>query len=94
MFFDMNVSNTKSKNLVLASPLKQNLTKIRNWLGAPELFMAPLTRGGVEDTKLEAKAKDTKKPKAKAKNSPCEDRSSQGQECSRPRPRNNDTTRK
>ena len=61
MFFDMNVSNTKSKNLVLASPLKQNLSKIRNWLGAPELVMAPLTRGGVEDTKLEAKAKDTEK---------------------------------
>ena len=72
MFFDMNVSNTKSKNLVLASPLKPNLSKIRIWLGAPELVMAPLTRGGVEDTKLEAKAKDTKKPETKAKNSPCE----------------------
>ena len=59
MFFDMNVSNTKSKNLVLVSPLKQNLNKIRNWLGAPELIMAPLSRGGVEDTKHEAK--DTKK---------------------------------
>ena len=62
----MNVSNTKSKNLVLVSPLKQNLNKIRNWIGAPELIMAPLSRGGVEDTKLEAKdtkleAKDTKK---------------------------------
>ena len=45
----MNVSNTKSKNLVLASPLKQNLNKNRNWLRAPELLMAPLTRGGVED---------------------------------------------
>ena len=61
MFFDMNVSNTKSKNLVLASPLKQNLNKIRNWLGAPELIMAPLTKGGVENTRLEAKVKDTKK---------------------------------
>ena len=42
-------------------------------------------RGGVEDTKLEAKAKDTKKPKAK--DSLSEDRPSpgQGQECSRPR---------
>ena len=57
MFFDMNVSNTKSKNLVLVSPLKQNLNKIRNWLGAPELIMAPLSRGGVEDTKLETKDK-------------------------------------
>ena len=45
----MNVSNTKSKNLVLASPLKQNLNKNRNWLGAPGLLMAPLTRGGAED---------------------------------------------
>ena len=53
----MNVSNTKSKNLVLVSPLKQNLNKIRNWFGAPELIMAPLSRGGVEDTKLEAKDK-------------------------------------
>ena len=92
----MIVSNTKSKNLVLASPLKQNLNKIRNWLRAPELIMAPLTRGGVKDTKLEANAKGTKKSEAKAKNSPYEDRPSQGQgqECSRPRPRNRDTTRK
>ena len=59
MFFEMNVSNTKSKNLVLVSPLKQNLNKIRNWLGAPELIMAPLSRGGVEDTKLVTK--DTQK---------------------------------
>ena len=59
MFFDMNVSNTKSKNLVLVSPLKQNLNKIRNWFEAPELIMVPLSRGGVEDTKLWAK--DTKK---------------------------------
>ena len=59
MFFDMNVSNAKSKNLVLVFPLKQNLNKIRNWLGVPELIMASLSRDGVEDTKLEAK--DTKK---------------------------------
>ena len=45
----MNVSNNKSKNLVLSSPLKQNLNKNRNWLRAPELLMAPLTRSGVED---------------------------------------------
>ena len=43
MFLVMNVSNTKSKNLVLAYPLKQNFNKIRNWLGAPEVIMAPLT---------------------------------------------------
>ena len=61
------------------------------------------TRGGVEDTRLEAKAKDTKKSEAKAKDtkkseakakdSLSEDRTSrgQGQECSRPRPRTKDT---
>ena len=50
-------------------------------------------RGGVEGTRLEAKAKDTKKSEAKAKDSLSEDRSSrsQGQECSRPRPRTKDT---
>ena len=44
-----------------------------------------LSRGGVEDTRLEAK--DTKKSEAKAKDSLSEDRHSrgQGQECSRPR---------
>ena len=44
-----------------------------------------ITRGGVEDTRLEAKAKDTKK--SEAKDSLSEDRHSrgQGQECSRPR---------
>ena len=53
------------------------------------------SRGGVEDTRLEAKAKDTKKSEAKAKDSLSEDRPSrgQGQICSRPRPRpkNKDT---
>ena len=43
MFFDMIVSNTKSKNLVLASPLKKNVYKTRNWLWALELVMSPLT---------------------------------------------------
>ena len=49
-------------------------------------------RGGVEDTRLEAK--DTKKNEAKAKDSLSEDRHSrgQGQECSRPRPRTKDTS--
>ena len=48
------------------------------------LFLMILTRGGVEDTRLEAKAKD----------SLSEDRHSQGQgqECSRPRPRTKDTS--
>ena len=46
-----------------------------------------ITRAGVEDTWFEAKAKDTKKSEAKAKDSPSEDRHSRGQgrECSRPR---------
>ena len=43
MFLVMNVSNTKSKNLVLAFPLKKNLNKIGNWLGAPELTIASPT---------------------------------------------------
>ena len=44
-----------------------------------------LTRGGVENTRLEAKdtkkseAKDTKKSEAKAKDSPSEDKPSRGQ---------------
>ena len=52
------------------------------------------TRGGVEDTRLEAKAKVTKKSEAKAKDRLSEDRHSggQGQECSRPRPRTKDTS--
>ena len=51
-------------------------------------------RGGVDDTRLEAKAKDTKKSEAEAKDSLSEDRHSwgQGQECSRPRPRTKDTS--
>ena len=49
-------------------------------------FNIMFDRGGVEDTRLEAKAKDTKKL--------FEDRHSrgQGQECSRPRPRTKDTS--
>ena len=56
-------------------------------------FCEAIARGGVEDTRLEAKAKDTKKSEAKAKDSLSEDRTSrgQGQECSRPRPRTEDT---
>ena len=53
------------------------------------LFEATLKpRGGVEDTRLEAKAKDTKK--SDAKDSPSEDRYSRGevQESSRPRSKN------
>ena len=55
---------------------------------------AIIIRGVVEDTVLEAK--DTKKSEANAKNRLSEDRPSrdQGQECSRPRPRTKNTTRK
>ena len=61
-------------------------------LATPLLLMTIIrTRGGVEDTGLEAKAKakDTQKSAAKAKDSPSEDRPSrgQGQKCSRPRTR-------
>ena len=51
-------------------------------------------RGGVEDTRLEAEAKNTKKSEAKAKDNFFEDRHfrDQGKECSRPRPRIKDTS--
>ena len=57
-----------------------------------KFLMTLLNRGGVEDTRLEAK--DTKK--SEAKDSLSEDRHSrgQGQECSRPRLRTKDTKRK
>ena len=48
-------------------------------------------RGGVEDTRLEAKAKDTKKSEAKDSLSEGRPSRGQGQECSRPRPRTKDT---
>ena len=55
------------------------------------LILIVFTRGGFEDTRLEAKAKDTKK--SEAKDSLSEDKPSRGQEqeCSRPRPRTKDT---
>ena len=50
-----------------------------------------ISRGGVEDTRLEAKARTQKNP-VKAKNRLSEDRPSRGQghECSRPKPRTKD----
>ena len=56
-------------------------------------FLDLMIRGGVEDTRIEAKAKDIKKSEAKAKDSLSEDRTSrsQEQECSRPMPRIKDT---
>ena len=82
MFFDMNISSTKSKNLLLVSPLKQNLNKIRNWYRAPKLIMAPLSRGGVEDTKHEAKDTKNSRPRtALSRTDPLEakDRKARGQ---------------
>ena len=63
-------------------------------MGVDKRKFEPFSRGGVEDTRLEAKAKNTKKTEAKAKDSLSEDRHSrdQGQECSRPRPRIKDTS--
>ena len=59
------------------------------------LIRSVMCRGGVEDTRLEAKdkAKDTKKSEAKAKGNTSVDRHSrsQGQECLRPGPRTKDT---
>ena len=59
-------------------------------LGCTKIF-AVLTKGEVEDIRLEAKAKPRtqKKSEAKTKDSPTEDRLSRGkgQECSRPTPR-------
>ena len=69
----------------------RKITKIAKWQGIRlQAYLCDIfSRGGVEDTKLEAKAKDTKKSEAKAKDSTSEDRPSrgQGQECSRPRTR-------
>ena len=55
------------------------------------IFILLLFRCGVEDTRLKAKAKDTKK--FEAKDSLSKERTSrgQGQQCSRPRPRTKDT---
>ena len=48
-------------------------------------------RGGVEATRLEAKAKDTKKIRGQGQSFRGQTSRGQGQECSRPRPRTNDT---
>ena len=54
-----------------------------------------VSRGGVDDTRLKAKAKDTKKIRGQGQGSPSEDKPSQGQgqECSRPRPTTKDTNK-
>ena len=72
--------------------INENLTQSRKKLFWHAKQKAIASRGGVEDTTLEAKAKYTKK--SEAKDSLSEDRHSrgQGQECSRPRPRTKDTS--
>ena len=87
----MNSDMLQAYQKLLTAGIKSSLTLTTAVL----LLFLLFTRGGVEDTRLEAKAKDTKKSeaKAKAKDSLSEDRHSrgQGQECSRPRPRTKDT---
>ena len=58
--------------------------------------MTFISIGGVEDARLEAKAKDTKKPEAKVKDSPSKDKPSrgQGQESLRPRTKKNEAKAK
>ena len=73
---------------VLSSAKRAQNKHKKNWRAQAKLLDVlsnDIIRGGVEDTRLEAK--DTKKSEAKAKNSLSEDRPSrgQGQECSRPR---------
>ena len=86
------------KRLLLVHALFPEVAMSRFVLGKDNLRLFVIvakqsTRGGVEDTRLEAKAKDTKKSEAKAKDSLSEDRPfrGQGQECSISRPRTKDT---
>ena len=85
----------KDKTEWSSNPLPSAQTRSRNILrqrDGPAANRNLFTRGGVEDTRLEANAKYTKKSEAKAKDSLSEDRPSrgQGQECSRPRPTTKD----
>ena len=61
-------------HLLLKCPASEPL---RKFIFGSSLSILDLCRGGVEDARLEAKAKDTKKIRGHG----------QGQECSRPRPR-------
>ena len=80
------------QNLRRESHLSVTVRCFCKWKSCTHVIAIP--RGGIEDTRLEAKAKDTKKSEAKAKDSLSEDKHSrgQGQECSRPRPRTKDTS--
>ena len=81
--------STAYSGLIILATHKQNFitpakfTTMYNSENAPShrnsTYWTVRTRGGVEDTKLEAKAKDTKKSEAKAKDSPSEDRPFRGQ---------------
>ena len=64
-----NIQHTTNKRI--KHTITESLSPLRGSLG--------VSRGGVEDTRLEAKAKDTKKSEAKAKDSLSEDRHSRGQ---------------
>ena len=59
------------------------IIKIKRFCLKDVVFLGEKVSDGVEGTRLEAK--DTKKSEAKVRDSPSEDRPSQGQECSRPR---------
>ena len=92
-------SQTKSRLLLYRITTKSHLRQFSLPLStsvAPLESCHMLGRRGVDDTKLKAMAKNTKKSeaKAKAKNSLFEDRPSrdQGQKCSRPRPKIKDTS--
>ena len=83
----------KRDQSILRNKKEDSQVSTNCWDWKPKLTMTmTISKGGVEDTRLEAKAKDTKK--SEAKNSPSEDRPSwgQGQKCSRPRPRTKDTS--
>ena len=71
--------------------LMKIFNSIRLWYHK-SLYTIIIIRGGVEDTRLEAK--DTKNSETKAKDCLSEDRTSRGQgrKCSRPRPRTKDTS--
>ena len=76
------VPSSKENIDVLANKVHSVITN--SYEAACPMRKSLRTRGGVKDTRLEAKAKDTKK--SEAKDNLSEDRHSrgQGQECSRP----------
>ena len=74
---------------------RHGIWKVPKWNGMEDFKNGMVVnRGGVEDTRLEAKAKHTKKSEANVKDTPSVDKPSrgQGQECLKPRTK--DTTPK